>query len=459
MLNSKVCVTTNGVALCEGAENTLPRSDSDDGELPSEFAGATFAPDDAEELDHQTCKDNVFGLGYKPLCRDNILGRNRRDDWMQPGAFTIDDKTKNKKMSIKGQAFGVGAFEEEDEDIYGHDDMSHYDFVLGGPPNQNPKSVERKSKPTSHPGISLSEVTELLEGFVLSSNPLIVKHKHPLPELPCDFAPSHKPRRKRFTGRDFEQSGLGRHDLTSKDRQRILEGSATQNVVEVRIGVKGQPPPPMQPEQLIKVEQSDMEEQSIEDIVSETTSSPLPTNYKPFAKDEAKQKRYELFIRMKEKGIKNRFKEVQPSSFTEWEREREVEEFNRASQLYKPLNMTMSTRFVTSSLEEGTPLLKDGLNMNIKKLTSSFASKFQSSTLTNILEETSNSEGLQEVKPAVVLPGGVSAVTGPALPASDDPRVNAARAGMFGKLTLKVLEWHPDNLLCRRFNVPNPYPE
>lgn len=26
------------------------------------------------------------------------------------------------------QAFGVGAFEEDDEDIYGKDDMSQYDF-------------------------------------------------------------------------------------------------------------------------------------------------------------------------------------------------------------------------------------------------------------------------------------------------------------------------------------------
>lgn len=29
---------------------------------------------------------------------------------------------------------------------------------------------------------------------------------------------------------------------------------------------------------------------------------------------------------------------------------------------------------------------------------------------------------------------------------------------MFGKLTREEFEWHPDNLLCRRFNVPNPYP-
>lgn len=35
----------------------------------------------------------------------------------------------------------------------------------------------------------------------------------------------------------------------------------------------------------------------------------------------------------------------------------------------------------------------------------------------------------------------------------------AAHLGMFGKLTHEEFEWHPADLLCRRFNVPNPYPK
>jgi len=35
-----------------------------------------------------------------------------------------------KPMKIRGQAFGVGAYERDDEDIYGKDDMSNYDFSL-----------------------------------------------------------------------------------------------------------------------------------------------------------------------------------------------------------------------------------------------------------------------------------------------------------------------------------------
>ena len=37
--------------------------------------------------------------------------------------------------------------------------------------------------------------------------------------------------------------------------------------------------------------------------------------------------------------------------------------------------------------------------------------------------------------------------------------VQAARANLFGVLTRQVLEWHPHRVLCKRFNVPDPYPK
>lgn len=37
-------------------------------------------------------------------------------------------------------------------------------------------------------------------------------------------------------------------------------------------------------------------------------------------------------------------------------------------------------------------------------------------------------------------------------------RVKAAEMKIYGQLTREDMEWHPHNLLCRRFNVPNPYP-
>jgi len=42
---------------------------------------------------------------------------------------------------------------------------------------------------------------------------------------------------------------------------------------------------------------------------------------------------------------------------------------------------------------------------------------------------------------------------------SKNSRAKAASMKMFGKLTRETVEWHPDKLLCKRFNIANPYPE
>jgi len=41
----------------------------------------------------------------------------------------------------------------------------------------------------------------------------------------------------------------------------------------------------------------------------------------------------------------------------------------------------------------------------------------------------------------------------------ENSRSKAAAMKMFGKLTRETVEWHPDKLLCKRFNIANPYPE
>ncbi len=36
--------------------------------------------------------------------------------------------------------------------------------------------------------------------------------------------------------------------------------------------------------------------------------------------------------------------------------------------------------------------------------------------------------------------------------------VQAARANMFGALTREIQDWFPHRVVCKRFNVPDPYP-
>ena len=37
--------------------------------------------------------------------------------------------------------------------------------------------------------------------------------------------------------------------------------------------------------------------------------------------------------------------------------------------------------------------------------------------------------------------------------------MKAAKLKMFGSLTRDTEEWHPHRLLCKRFDVPDPYPK
>lgn len=47
----------------------------------------------------------------------------------------------------------------------------------------------------------------------------------------------------------------------------------------------------------------------------------------------------------------------------------------------------------------------------------------------------------------------------PAQESSDSTdQIKAASMKMFGKLTRDNFEWHPNKILCKRFNIPNPYP-
>jgi len=91
-------------------------SDSDH-ELPDEYSLVTLAPDDAGIADVfglSNIRINTFGLGYVPLSQENILGR--RNDERSVRSFNVVKEKKT--FSVQGQAFGVGAFEEEDDDIY-----------------------------------------------------------------------------------------------------------------------------------------------------------------------------------------------------------------------------------------------------------------------------------------------------------------------------------------------------
>ena len=107
-------------------------------------------------------------------------------------------------------------------------------------------------------------------------------------------------------------------------------------------------------EQVKEIEAAESETQlraflreNFDDSQTETTAG--GDQFKPFAKDPSKQKRYEQYLVCVKNGRKNALPILQKSfSMTEWEKDRERVEFERASMLFKPLNFSMSSRFVSA---------------------------------------------------------------------------------------------------------------
>lgn len=185
---------------CEPPPGFGDNNDSDD---DIDLGELTFAPRDIEPYLVDPKKDS-FGLGYSGLDRRSVLGTVKTST-----SFKYSDK--NRKLNIKGQAFGVGAFEEDDEDIYSREDMNQYDFAL----------EDEKTKK------SLPQITAkgCLDGFIQAKGK-VVKKIYPLPVIPVGFRGRHKPRKSRFEPIAPEQAakvpGLGRHEISAQERSAII---------------------------------------------------------------------------------------------------------------------------------------------------------------------------------------------------------------------------------------------
>ncbi|XP_026793592.3 G patch domain-containing protein 1 isoform X1 [Pangasianodon hypophthalmus] len=447
----------------------LPSNGSEESEDDDEFApeNVTFAPKDVTPVDF-TPKDDVHGLGYRGLDPLQALRGGSRASHIN--LFTLDsDRTslfgdrkagQLRKGGISGQAFGVGAMEEEDDDIYHKDAMSNYDVVLGGEePGDGlygwtaPQQYRQKKKDSSR---DAAYVGKILEGFTLASKPAEVKTVFPPPVLPRDYRPVHyfrpvvdtsavsplvaqalqasrgqlsqnAPQQSRHTLDSTQRREmLGETSLQgprsvfelldSKDRERLSEirkaadekratlqdrfqSSTTPSDFHTQLQVSK-----AQADVQLKPRASDTTQQALS-VWSSPTAQTSQT-FKPFEKNPSKQARYDRYISQLKQGNKDALELSLDPTMTEWERSRERDEFMRAAVLYKPSNSSLSSRFTRAKHEDDT----------------------------DSVEVTRDQEGEVNDKEAAV------------------------KMKMFGKLTRDTLEWHPDKLLCKRFNVPDPYP-
>ncbi|XP_043477743.1 G patch domain-containing protein 1 homolog [Leptopilina heterotoma] len=434
--------------------------ESDSESTDDEYSEIKFAPDDYEPF-RINPKDNFFGIGYTGLDKRPILSGHI--NLFEPQTFRVQEK--NKKFSVTGQAFGVGAFEAEDMDIYARDDMSNYDFELG--PSKKSKSKWSQGKADNSSG------SGSLEGFVLAKNSLPRRKFFEPPDLPKDFKAVHVVRKSRFyppiespPRRNFQDVKYGGQNLNAETRAAIIgEPSISRNsddagnsnrsikideispaakiiaktlnlhgreqvaerqkleeerknaaAVEassswldklysssfVKGGVMGSG---LNVDGSLKNSEQFQENQETDkkvDSTAETSNSSL----KLFIANPDKQKRFEKYLDLDKQGETHKLDTLQPLTMSEWERNQEKTEFEQAAKL-------TNSEDVKNTQKENT-----------------MDQKFVS----NVMNPSVFTE-----------PEGIT-----------NQMKEAAKMKMFGKLTRERIIWQPSSLVCKRFNVAEP---
>ncbi|XP_020817200.1 G patch domain-containing protein 1 homolog [Drosophila serrata] len=353
-----------------------PVDDEDDEDI-------TFAPDDYEPIFY-TPKENRFGMSYSGLSRDPILSKSSGSSATTMQHINLfgqlEAQAKSKQLSIRGQAFGVGAFEEEDDDIYARDDMTRYDFSLA---DKKPKQKKQQHIQQRH----------VIDGFSEDKSGAALQKPYAI-DLPRDFAPRNWLQRKsRFapmdkerarkleTNTEYKRTGLGRHDLNPDQRAQLL-GEQKPEEKQEEEPPKGNPFKDRGKSLLERINArtegftkggiitESGEEQNTEmskevketnaviqekaalktkDLLGQSSSS---GTFKPFLADEAKQLRYEKFVASNLKddaAITDFLANLQPVTLSQWDREMEKKEFIQAAKIYRPLDGLMNDRFVSEA--------------------------------------------------------------------------------------------------------------
>ncbi|XP_049572966.1 G patch domain-containing protein 1 isoform X2 [Syngnathus scovelli] len=435
----------------EGSEE-----DDDGGEFAPE--NVTFAPKDVIAVDF-AARTGLQGLGYSGLDPAMAL-RDQADDGLadlfSPHSeatsrlFGERPRRSRRGGGVAGQAFGVGALEDDDEDVYRRDAMSKYDTVLGDEPGDGlygwtAPCDDRGNRNKHHK--EAAYLGKILEGFTLARSPEEKKIIFAAPPLPADFRPVRRFRPPvavshvsgvsaalaealRSSKGQAPTPDAGRHHVMSdqrgallgeaalpgpasvmellrpEDRRRLLSlraaSGAPPGAPPPGASPSGAPPPSAPSDATLRRRQEEVAEAA----VAWRGCDGLSRTFKPFEKNAGKQARYDTYLGRLQLGEKDALDACSDPSMTEWERSREKEEFVRASILYRPTSSMLASRFTRAKQDDDD----------------------------DYVEVAAEREGHVEDKEAAV------------------------KMKMFGQLTRDTFEWHPDKLLCRRFNVAHPYP-
>ncbi|KAJ3181775.1 hypothetical protein HDU87_000793 [Geranomyces variabilis] len=402
-------------------------------------ANHTFAPRDVA-VDLLRPKTDSFGLGYDPFRQaPEFASRNR-----PPGPQGNDRDRGAPKQGRAG--FGVGVFEDEDEDINVYDStMASYDMIIDddddGPllKRKLAGAAQGARKPPRDEGISFDLGVSIchdgrppLEGFELAKKGMPEQKWYQPPDLPPSFVPMH-----RFdvplsaAAKSASQPGADAHIHPSRlAKQQGLTADARRDI----LGEEPLDAPTRSVFSYIALKEQDRLQNFInqttsaqpargggdeslqkEDAGASSSSGPKVEaatalaalkGFMPFGNDPGKQTRYRTFLQV-HAGLATEYA-PNPKHLTPRDIAHEALEFSKAAQIFKPLSSMMASRFTSAS---------------------------------SAIEPSTTADAV-----AVITAGADTQV-----------QASAAGMGMYGALTRTRSEWRPEPLLCKRFNVPDPY--
>ncbi|KAF7395967.1 hypothetical protein HZH68_010017 [Vespula germanica] len=409
-----------GCSLPKNEEKEIDSNiDSDD-----ETLNITFAPDDYEPFKSKG-KDNYFGIGYSGLNRQNILSNQINEEY--------NYQSNNKILPIFGHAFGVGAFEADDEDIYEREDMSQYDSVLG---------PERKNKTRwSKDNILNDNGSNCIEGFVQAKDKLNYRKTFALPCLPKNYHAIHLTRKSRFFPPIPHQSiNEKKKSLNVIKRAKILEDTnftdtamqgqldtttkALNSVISMPVA------------NLISESLNSLEHQKAEN--SEKIVERPKTQVNNMWVDKLSTKTFVsggvTGTEQITSGLLNIPRHLNSSSFANVEA---VNNQNKQRRFGQSLTCLKTNDKYKSDNIQSSSTIKSEKDLKLVEF---------EQTAKSIEQVSSNDNDINNSNKYII---NITDSLG-------KQKDEAAKMEMFGKLTREIIEWQPTSIVCKRFNIPEP---
>ena len=184
------------------------RQEDGDEEVDDDPYGAAFlfAPKNTASFDPGTGKDNFFGLGFDPFAGAPEFRKDQLQAQQQPSGVPLGTSQR------KRGAFGIGALEDEDDhEVYDHTERSEYDFETGGAEGaatlrrgHYDSSISATLGPSAASIPSSNDVGSravdagkcsdgmpALVGFVVANRSSLPDKWYTAPDVPRDFRPFH----------------------------------------------------------------------------------------------------------------------------------------------------------------------------------------------------------------------------------------------------------------------------